>query len=160
MKGRNPGDLPVGQHWIKDWLVRTAERPPDVEPESWTLRITGIVEKSLTLTFQEVQELGAVEIVRDFHCVESWSVPHNSWKGVPVHRILELANPLPEARYAMASSPGGYETNLLLEDLLRADTLLVWGYHKGADVWLGQRFDGDTPWDEGNTWKRRITRIG
>jgi DMSO/TMAO reductase YedYZ molybdopterin-dependent catalytic subunit len=193
VKGKNPGDLPVGQHWIEDWPVRTAEAAPDVDPKSWTLKITGSVETPLTLTLEEIWKPGAVEIVRDFHCVESWSVPHNTWRGVPVHRILELANPLSEACYAMVSGPSGYETNLLLKDLLHADTLLVWerngeplswdhgyplrlivpdlyayksakwvseirllnedfpgfwekrGYHKGADVWLGQRFDGDTP---------------
>ena len=193
IKGKNPGDLPVGQHWIKDWPVRTAEAAPDVDPKSWTLKITGSVETPLTLTLEEIRKPGAIEIVRDFHCVESWSVPHNTWKGIPVHRILKLANPLSEACYAMVSSPSGYETNLLLKDLLHADTLLVWerngkplswdhgyplrlivpdlyayksakwvaeirllnedlpgfwekrGYHRGADVWLGQRFDGDTP---------------
>jgi len=188
--GKNPGGLPVGQKWIKKWPVRTAESPPDMDPKSWTVKITGLVERSLTLTFQEVRELDAVEIVRDFHCVESWSVPDNNWKGVPVHRILELANPLPKARYGIACSPGGYETDLLLEVLLRPDTLLVWerngkplswdhgyplrlivpdlyayksvkwvseigildedrpgfwekqGYHRGADVWSGERFEG------------------
>jgi len=192
MKGKNPGDLPVGQHWIQEWPVRTAEPAPDVEPESWTLRITGLVERSLTLSLPEVRGFGVVEIVRDFHCVESWSVPDNTWKGVAVHRILELANPLPEACYAIVRSPGGFETNLLLEVLLRADTLLVWerngeplswdhgyplrlmvpdlyayksakwvseirllsenrpgtwekqGYHSGADVWAGERFEAES----------------
>jgi DMSO/TMAO reductase YedYZ molybdopterin-dependent catalytic subunit len=125
-KGTNPGDLPTGQHWIKDWPVRTAELLPDVDPESWTLEITGEVGRNVNLTFKEIQVLGAVEIVRDFHCVESWSVPQNKWRGVPVGRILERANPLPDARYAVVSSIGGYGTNLLLEVLLRPDTLLVW----------------------------------
>lgn len=125
-KGRNPGDLPVGQHCIEDWPVRTAEPEPDVDPESWVLKVTGKVARPLTLTFQEVRELGAVCMVRDFHCVESWTVPHNSWKGIPVHRILELGNPLPDARYALVSSPGGYGTNLSFEVLRRPDTLLVW----------------------------------
>jgi len=192
MKGKNPGDLPVGQHWIKKWPVRTAEPPPDMDPESWTLRITGLVESPLALSLPEIQGLGAVEIVRDVHCVESWSVPNNSWKGVRVHRILALANPLPEACCAIARSPGGFETNLLLEVLLRADTLLAWerngeplswdhgyplrlivpdlyayksakwvseirllnedrpgtwekqGYHRGANVWSGERFEGES----------------
>lgn len=190
IRGKNPGDLPVGQYWIKGWPVRTAELPPDLDPDSWALKITGMVQRSLTLTVQEVRGLGAVEIVRDFHCVESWSVPHNKWKGIPVHRILELASPLSDARYALVQSPGSYGTNLLLEALLRPDTLLVWerngeplsldhgyplrlivpdlyayksvkwvseikllnedlpgfwekrGYHRGGDVWLGERFEG------------------
>ena len=190
IKDKNPGDVPVGQHWIKDWPVRTAEPRPDMDPEPWTLKITGMVERSLILTFQEIRELGTVEILRDFHCVESWSIPHNKWKGVPVHRVLERANPLPDTRYAIVSSPGGYGTNLLLEVLLRPDTLLAWerngkpisrdhgyplrlivpdlyayksakwvseirlldadvlgfweqrGYHKGADVWAGESFEG------------------
>jgi len=193
IKSKNPGDLPIGQSWIKKWPVRTAELPPDMDPESWTLKISGLVEKPLTITLQEIRELDVVEIVRDFHCVESWSVPDNKWKGVAVYQLLELANPLPEARYAIVRSPGGYETNLLLEVLLCQDTILVWehngkplswdhgyplrlivpdlyayksvkwvseislldedrpgfwerqGYHRGANVWSGERFEGDLP---------------
>lgn len=193
IKGKNPGDLPVGQHWIKKWPVRTAECPPDMDPDSWTLKITGLVNRSLTLTLQEVRELDAVEVIRDFHCVESWSVPDNTWKGVPVQWVLALADPLPDARFAMVRSPGGFETDLPLEALLYPDTLLVWerngkplswdhgyplrlivpdlyayksvkwvaeiqllnedragfwerrGYHRGANVWLNERFGEDSP---------------
>jgi DMSO/TMAO reductase YedYZ molybdopterin-dependent catalytic subunit len=188
-KGDNPGDLPVGQHWIEKWPVRTAEEPPEVDPESWDVTVTGMVERPLRLSLRELQGLGTVEIMRDFHCVESWSVPHNRWKGVPVPRILEKAHPAPEARYAMVCSPGGYVTDLPLDVLLRPDTVLVWerngepldrehgyplrlivpdlyayksvkwvsgielvredrpgywemrGYHRGADVWSGDRFE-------------------
>lgn len=190
-KGKNPGDLPVGQHWIEKWPVRTAEEAPDSDPQSWRLAVTGLVENPLTLSLSEVQELGTIEIVRDFHCVESWSVPNNRWKGVPVHRILEIAHPTSKAHYGIVHSPGGYETDLPLEVLLRPDTILAWqrngepisrdhgyplrlivpdlyayksakwvsevelvgedrpgfweerGYHRGADVWSGERFDED-----------------
>ncbi|MBW2311400.1 MAG: molybdopterin-dependent oxidoreductase [Deltaproteobacteria bacterium] len=125
-KDSNPGDLPVGQHWIEKWPVRTAEGVPDVDTQPWSLAVTGLVENPLALSLKEVQELGAIEIVRDFHCVESWSVPNNRWKGVPVHRILEMANPTPNAHYAMVRSPGGYETDLPLDVLLQSDTILAW----------------------------------
>ena len=62
---------------LKKWPVRIAELTPDMDPESWALKITGLVERSLTLTFQEVLELDLIEVVRDFHCVEPWSVPDN-----------------------------------------------------------------------------------
>lgn len=188
-KGKNPGDLPTGQHWIEKWPVRTAEEPPDVDADSWTLTVSGMLENPVTLSLQDIRNFGTVEIARDFHCVESWSVPDNKWKGVPVQRILQLAHPLPEARYGVVSSPGGYETCLFLDTLMRSDTLLVWerggrplswehgyplrlivpdlyayksvkwvseirvvsqetlgfwerkGYHRGADVWLGERFE-------------------
>jgi DMSO/TMAO reductase YedYZ molybdopterin-dependent catalytic subunit len=169
IKGKNPGDLPIGQRWIEKWPVRTAEPPPGADLESWTLMITGLVERQLTLSFQEVRGLGTVEIVRDFHCVESWSVPDNNWKGVPVHRILELANPLPEARYALVrivwerngkplSWDHGYPLRLIVPDLyayksvkwvseislLDEDRPGFWerqGYHRGGNVWLGERFE-------------------
>jgi DMSO/TMAO reductase YedYZ molybdopterin-dependent catalytic subunit len=190
-KGKNPGDLPVGQHWIEKWPVRTAEGAPRVGLQSWSLAITGFVENPLVLNLSQVQELGALEIVRDFHCVESWSVPNNRWKGVAVHRILEMAHPAPHARYALVRSPGGYETDLHLDVLQQPDTILAWehngeplsrdhgyplrlivadlyayksakwvseielvdedrpgfwekkGYHRRADVWLGERFEED-----------------
>lgn len=80
----------------------------------------------MTLTFQEVLELDLIEVVRDFHCVEPWSVPDNKWKGVPAHRILELADLLPSARFTIVRSLGGFETDLPLEALVCPDTLLVW----------------------------------
>jgi len=52
-----------------------------------------MVDKSLTLSIQEVKGLKSIEIVRDFHCVETWSIPTIRWKGVPVTLILELAKP-------------------------------------------------------------------
>ena len=123
---KNPGDLPVGQKWIKNWPVRTVESGPEDESGSWSLKISGMVDKSFTLSIQEVKGLKSIEIVRDFHCVETWSIPNIRWKGVPVTLILELAKPFKKATYAIASSLGGYKTDLKLETLLSPDTLLVW----------------------------------
>ena len=186
---KNPGDLPIGQKWIKKWPVRTVELAPEPDPNSWTLKISGIVDKSLILSIQEIQGLETVEIVKDFHCVETWSVPNIRWKGIAVKSVLQLARPFKEALYAVVSSLGGYKTDLKLETLLNPDTLLVWehdgkplswdhgyplrlivpdlyayksvkwiseinlldkdipgyweekGYHRGADVWKGKRFE-------------------
>ncbi|MCA9527514.1 MAG: protein-methionine-sulfoxide reductase catalytic subunit MsrP [Myxococcales bacterium] len=68
-------------------------------PWPWTLTVTGLVRKPLTLDLGElVRRMPLEERVYRFRCVEAWSmvVP---WTGFPLARLLAEADPLPEARF-------------------------------------------------------------
>jgi DMSO/TMAO reductase YedYZ molybdopterin-dependent catalytic subunit len=117
--------LPSGQHTVTNWPVLTYGQTPDVDPADWEFSITGLVERELTLDFQTFLAAGSVAVHADFHCVTSFSVMDNDWGGVPVRAILEKAQPLPEATAVMVHCYGGYTTNLLLDDLDRAENLFA-----------------------------------
>ncbi|HSD77901.1 MAG TPA: molybdopterin-dependent oxidoreductase, partial [Solirubrobacteraceae bacterium] len=62
----------------------------------------------------------------DIHCVTKWSRLGTSFGGVSVDTLLDAAAPDPAASHALASSYGGYTTNLPLEDLRGGRAWVVW----------------------------------
>ena len=117
--------LPPGQRLVGGRPVLDLGIQPDIAPEQWRLRIDGLVQTPLTLDWRAFQGLEQVERVSDIHCVTSWSRYDNRWGGVAARTILELAAPLPEARFAVLHSEDGYTTNLPLSALLDDDVLLA-----------------------------------
>lgn len=71
----------------------------DFRIRPWELEITGLVSRPRTFTIDElVRLLPLEERVYRFRCVEAWAmtVP---WTGIPLARVLALAEPLSKARY-------------------------------------------------------------
>src|SRR5882724_177472 len=66
----------------------------------WTLEINGLVEKPIKLTLAQLQQLPSRTQITRHDCVEGWSAIAK-WTGTPLHEVLSLARPLPQARYAM-----------------------------------------------------------
>ena len=75
------------------------------QPEVWPgLRIDGLVRSPTVLTETDLSELTQQSLTDDFRCLEGWSVPDQNWEGVPLSVLLDLAGPLPSARYAAISA--------------------------------------------------------
>lgn len=125
--------LPPGQYLTKKWPVLNYERAPGKLPANWRLKISGKVEHPFELTWEEFLALPRTTITTDIHCVTTWSRYDNSWEGVHIREILQLAKPLPEAKFVMAHSWTGYTTNLPLADLDDEDVLIALK-HEGADL--------------------------
>lgn len=66
---------------------------------TWTLKISGLVEKPLTLSFAQLLALPRQNQITDFHCVEGWSVFDVPWNGVHIDNIIELVRPTSEASH-------------------------------------------------------------
>ena len=121
-----PGKLPPGQQFIPSWPVRTAEETPALDPKDWTLEITGLVKAPKTLRIEEIHALPAIEVRGDFHCVESWSVPDNRWKGIRVRDLIDRSDLREEAKFALFHSPGGYASELDVDCVMDDATILAW----------------------------------
>ncbi len=74
--------LPPGQTLVQDWPVLDLGVQPDVAPETWRLRLEGLVEAPLRLTLDDFMALPQTELVNDIHCVTQWSRYDNHWQGV------------------------------------------------------------------------------
>jgi len=105
--------------------VRTAEGEPQIDPSTWRLEVSGLVDRELSLTLDEVLSRPAEERLVELPCVEGWSETA-LWKGARLSSLLEEAGPMPEARTIIFSSPGGYTTSLTMEDVRETDPLLAW----------------------------------
>jgi len=106
--------------------VRTAEQDPVIDVDTYTLTVTGMVENTLTLSFDDILALQAEERLVDLPCVEGWTETA-LWKGTRLAPLLERAGVLEGADNVVFSSPGGYTTSLTLEDIAETDPLLAYG---------------------------------
>ena len=122
---RLDGRLPPGQSLTLKWPVLHEGPIPTFDPAAWTLDVTGLVEKPLRLSWQELKALPRRRIAADFHCVTTWSKFDNEWEGVPFRIVAELAGVAPEAKFALIRAENGYTTNAPLEELMRDDVLLA-----------------------------------
>ncbi len=120
--------IPPGQYSTTKFPVLTYGDTPHVNTKDWQLKVWGLVEKTLTLTWDELRALPRKEIVCDLHCVTRWSQFDMKWEGVPFRALAELVKPKPEARFVMQHCYGGYTTNLPLAELYDEDVLIAYNY--------------------------------
>jgi thiosulfate reductase cytochrome b subunit len=78
----------------------------------YTLRVDGLVENPVTLTYGELKAMPKQEQITQHYCIQGWSAV-GKWGGVPMREIVARVRPLPQARwvvfYSFAPGPGGYD---------------------------------------------------
>src|ERR1700719_1600675 len=127
------GRLPPGQSLTIKWPVLHYGSVPHFDAAKWDFKISGLVETSVRLTWDEFRALPQVESTSDFHCVTRWSRLDNRWKGVRFTDVLDRAKAKPEAEYALMLAEEGYTSNIPLKDLLRPDVLFAF-VHDGEPL--------------------------
>ncbi|HET7470584.1 MAG TPA: sulfite oxidase-like oxidoreductase [Gemmatimonadales bacterium] len=121
--------LPPGQIVTRKWPVLHYGTVPAVDLRSWRFEVTGLVERPLSLTWEELQAMPRRETACDIHCVTRWSRYDNVFEGVPVQAVLQRAGVKPEAAYVMVQAAQDYTTNLALVDLDRPANLLAFRHN-------------------------------
>lgn len=135
---RRANRIPPGQSKTDKWPVLDAGGPPvGLELSKWRLEVDGLVNSPISFSWNEFEKLPRVKVLADFHCVTRWSRLDNTWEGVSVRHLLELAGGAKaEAKFAVAHCyDHGFTTNLPLEDLL-SDDALVATHHDGEALTL------------------------
>lgn len=119
--------LPPGQHVAKRWPVLHQGEAPEFDPATWDFRVFGLVAQELRLDWSAFQTLPRIEQAGDLHCVTRWSVLDTRWSGVLARTVLDLAGPLPGARFAVMHGEAGYTANVPLAALLDESAILATG---------------------------------
>ena len=121
-------ELPPGQVRTRKFpIVGESAGSSDVgDLESWRLRVGGLVERPLELSFEELMRWPQEHRTADIHCVTGWSRLGMELTGIPLSRLLERAIPLEAARFVRfeAFSDRGHDTSLPL-DVASSDTWLI-----------------------------------
>src|SRR5206468_3730488 len=80
------------------WRIYTvADSMPRFDPTTWRLRIDGMVERPVELSYQDLLDLPKTVQISTFHCVTGWVVNKVHWGGVRFHDLLASARPRPQA---------------------------------------------------------------
>ena len=66
----------------------------------WRLEVTGLVQKPLSLSLEQLQGMPSRTQITRHDCVEGWSCIAK-WTGTPLSIVLDEAVVKPEARYVM-----------------------------------------------------------
>jgi DMSO/TMAO reductase YedYZ molybdopterin-dependent catalytic subunit len=110
------------------WRIYTvADTMPTFDPATWRLEIGGLVDKPMTLDYEQLRALPRTHQVRDFHCVTGWSVDHVHWTGVRLTDVFERVQPQFSAQavqFTSAEIP--YVDSLTLKQASLHDVLLAY----------------------------------
>ena len=112
----------------KGWRIYTvASSMPVFEPATWRLKIGGLVNTPLELSYDALRALPQVSQVSVFHCVTGWTVNGVHWRGVRFKDLLAAAGPQAGAHaleFVSAEQP--YVDYLTLDQAMLPDVMLAW----------------------------------
>jgi DMSO/TMAO reductase YedYZ molybdopterin-dependent catalytic subunit len=124
--GYDPARLPPGQYLTEKWPVLHAGTVPEVDLATWDFKVTGEVERELTLTWEHLLELPNRKVTVDIHCVTRWSRFDTSFKGVHWSELAKLVAPKPSARFVIAHAEQGFTSNMPLGAIADEHALIAY----------------------------------
>ena len=128
---RSSDRLPPGQRQVHNFPVLDLGLQPDIPLEKWELKIDGLVDHPMTLTWDQFLALPQFKDASDFHCVTTWSQFDMTWEGVAFFTIYDLVKPKADANHVFFKGYDGYSTNNPLAVCMDDDVLI-------AHRWNGQ----------------------
>jgi DMSO/TMAO reductase YedYZ molybdopterin-dependent catalytic subunit len=110
------------------WRIYTvSDHMPTFEPSTWRLKVGGLVEQPVSISYEQLRALPRDEQVTTFHCVTGWTVPNVRWAGVRLKHVFDLVKPLPQAgalQFVSAEDP--YVDYLTMQQSLLPEVMLAY----------------------------------
>ncbi|HXG40550.1 MAG TPA: molybdopterin-dependent oxidoreductase, partial [Candidatus Limnocylindrales bacterium] len=125
--GPTPAVTPVEEFYVvaKDLV------PPTIDPATWRLEVSGLVERPRAFTLDELRAFPRVEAYRTLQCISIQVVRaddligNQRWAGVRLRDLLAAVGVRPGASHVLWRSADGYRESLPLEAALEDRTWLV-----------------------------------
>jgi DMSO/TMAO reductase YedYZ molybdopterin-dependent catalytic subunit len=115
--------LPIGRFRI---YTVTGDLPSRSRAD-YQLKVKGLVDQPLTLSYADIVAMPPTALDRDFQCVTGWRVHDVAWKGVRLGDVLDRAGVQAEARAVRFTSfDGAYSESLTLEQARRRDVIVAY----------------------------------
>ncbi len=116
--GVTPWITPNGEFYRID----TALSVPEINADEWELRVHGLVEQEVRLTFQDLLDADLIESHVTLTCVSNpvgGNLAGNAtWLGFPLREVLKRARPQDGADMVLSTSIDGFSASTPLEVLL------------------------------------------
>jgi DMSO/TMAO reductase YedYZ molybdopterin-dependent catalytic subunit len=98
------------------YKIDTALIPPNVNVDEWRLKVTGMVDREVELTYAELIQLPIVEQYVTIACVSNVVggdlVGNASWRGVPLRTVLAMAGVQANASQLVGRSVDGFTVGM------------------------------------------------
>lgn len=107
------------------YRVDTAFQVPIVDPDTWSLTITGMVDHEVTISWHDLLALPLTEHYVTLTCVSNevggGLAGNAKWLGYPVRELLERAGPHTDADMVLSKSVDGFTASTPLQALTDPD---------------------------------------
>jgi DMSO/TMAO reductase YedYZ molybdopterin-dependent catalytic subunit len=97
-----------------------------IERETYKLKVRGLTERELDLSYSQLLELPAYSELVYMPCVEGWGF-NAKWTGFRITDLLNQSGLKPEARYIFFTSVDGYSTSLPIDYIRQNNILMAYG---------------------------------
>ncbi len=101
---REEASLQGNAHPVTNWLT---DRRQQVDPASWRLRVSGLVDRPLALSYVELSAMAGESRHATLDCTGGWYT-EQEWSGVPLVALLSRAGVAVDARSLVFQSVTGY----------------------------------------------------
>ncbi len=113
------------------YVVDTELSDPELDADTWTLEIGGLVDRPFTLTYDALLDHPAVELFSTLECISNEVggdlISTTRWTGVPLRTLLERAGVRDSGLEVVATAVDGYADSIPLGDAMADHTLVVLG---------------------------------
>ncbi len=103
---------------------------PHIKVEGWRLAITGLVEKPIILSYEQIIGMTSVTTMRTLKCIGDpigvTQMSNAVWTGVPMRDILQKVKIKDEAKMVVFQCADGYHTSIPIADALHEEALLAY----------------------------------
>jgi DMSO/TMAO reductase YedYZ molybdopterin-dependent catalytic subunit len=103
---------------------------PQVDSKSWNLTIKGLVEKPLTINYDQIKSMPSVEEYVTLECISNKIggdlISTALWKGVRLSELLEKAAIKPNVKYVVFRCADGYDVGIPIEKSQMEGTILAY----------------------------------
>jgi DMSO/TMAO reductase YedYZ molybdopterin-dependent catalytic subunit len=103
------------------YRIDTALSVPEINAEEWELRVHGLVEQEVRLTFRDLLDADLIESQVTLACVSNpvgGNLAGNArWLGLPIREVLKRARPRDGADMVLSTSVDGFSASTPLEVL-------------------------------------------
>jgi DMSO/TMAO reductase YedYZ molybdopterin-dependent catalytic subunit len=110
---------------VADVRENSIKGPQNIDINNYVLKIDGLVDKPLSLTYDQVLSHDKYSKVVTLNCVEGWSVKI-LWEGVKISDLLSAAGIKSEANTIIFHAYDGYTSSLPLSYIQDNDILLAY----------------------------------
>ena len=103
---------------------------PQVDSKSWNLTIKGLVEKPLTINYDQIKSMPTVEEYVTLECISNKIggdlISTALWKGVRLSYLLDKAAIKPNVKYVVFRCADGYDVGIPIERSQMEGTILAY----------------------------------
>ncbi len=113
------------------YVIDISIRKPAISDQQWTLKVHGLVNEPLEITYLDLLSMPAVEQYGTLMCIsyfhDSGLISSTRWTGVPLRDLLQRTGIHDSAVDLVLKGAGGYSDSIPVSKALESETLLVYG---------------------------------